>query len=192
MKWPIASSSCCLVALLLPTTGPVNPSFRALTGRRMLTVRRHMSNTDSLSFHTPTSACIGKDSVLIGARDNVRGERQTTSYQPFDCSEYTHPQTHTLTLSISRPLCLPESEGLDIHERRQRRAGVHPFSLSLHVAHTHTPSLSLALSLSLSLFLSLPCIHTHTQTHAQTHTHTHTNTPSLYLTPPFSTRVRGP
>ena len=40
---------------------------------------------------------------------------------------HTHTHTHTQThpRSISLPLSLPECEGLDIDERRQRRAGVH-------------------------------------------------------------------
>ena len=56
-------------------SGPVDPSFRALSGRFKLTIRRHKSNKHSLSFYLGAApdvdaavarACEGHDSRVQG------------------------------------------------------------------------------------------------------------------------------
>ena len=66
---------------LKPKRGPVDPSFRALSGRLKFTVRRHKFNKDSLS--TPNAAAAG-DAARAARRRDVRAapEPRTPNLTP--------------------------------------------------------------------------------------------------------------
>jgi hypothetical protein len=64
-------------------SGPIDPSFRALSGRLKFTVRRHKFKEDSLSScHPPNLTHLCRGTSLIGQRPSPLGPTQGPRHSP--------------------------------------------------------------------------------------------------------------